>query len=577
MKEAYLICSFKNINFLINSQNLNLKKSNKLIITDKLAIYIFLKKEGFKNIQCLDHKFKGSIKKNLFIKNYRYFDQKLMSIGIKNNIKIDNVRINSIYNTFCFDLPRLYAGVKFILSSLDQVIKIHRIKRINYLDDLEHDFLSKTFYRKVFQFHLKKKKVFFSTFSNTENNFNFLFMFKKIFLQFFFILNEINVSIIIVKFKKMFSDIYFSSIKSNVIIEPALDLNYSNYNIKKTKFVDTNEKFLILFENICLKNLNFENINFKDLESIFISYILEINKFFEKYSKESLGYLEKKIVFKKLKNIYWGQSPSFLIRNLLILLKKKYKIFGVQHGGSYFVTEKDLMHKHSDYFFCDTFLSYGISKLFDKKKYLTKTKLLHTGSFKEPYISEVTKIKNLIKSNIMYLPISLNNFFKPNFQSSQTERFNDQIEICEILNKKNSYRTFVKVLPMSFYKKTLINLYNIETNPIYIYLEKFKNLVVSHNTLRTAVKKIRPGILICDFFSTPIYELANSDIEIILILDKNNMPKKDILKVMKQRFYIIKSPKEINLTLKKIKQKKNKKSNDFHDLYYKSKLNYRIN
>ena len=80
MKEAYLICSFKNINFLINSQNLNLKKSNKLIITDKLAIYIFLKKEGFKNIQCLDHKFKGSIKKNLFIKNYRYFDQKLMSI-----------------------------------------------------------------------------------------------------------------------------------------------------------------------------------------------------------------------------------------------------------------------------------------------------------------------------------------------------------------------------------------------------------------------------------------------------------------------------------------------------------------
>ena len=108
-----------------------------------------------------------------------------MSIGIKNKIKIDNVRINSIYNTFCFDLPRLYAGVKFILSSLDQVIKIHRIKRINYLDDLEHDFLSKTFYRKVFQFHLKKKKVFFSTFSNTENNFNFLFMFKKIFLQFF--------------------------------------------------------------------------------------------------------------------------------------------------------------------------------------------------------------------------------------------------------------------------------------------------------------------------------------------------------------------------------------------------------
>ena len=28
----------------------------------------------------------------------------------------------------------------------------------------------------------------------------------------------------------------------------------------------------------------------------------------------------------------------------------------------------------------------------------------------------------------MYLPISLNNFFKPNFQSSQTERFNDQIK-----------------------------------------------------------------------------------------------------------------------------------------------------
>ena len=577
MNEAYLICSFKNTNFFINYKNFNFRSSNKLIITDKLAIYIFLKKEGFKNVECLDHKFKGFSKKTNFIKNYKYFDQRLMSIGNKNKIKMDNVKINSIYNTFCFDLPRLYAGVKFILSSLDQVIRSHRIKKINYLDDLEHDFLSKSFYRKVFEFHLSKKNVSFHTVSNAENNLNFLFKVKKMFLQFFFILNEINVSIIIIKLKKMLSNIYFLNTKSNLIIEPALDLNYSNYNIKKTKFVDVNQTLLNFFQNICLKKMNFENKNFRNLEDIFISYILEINKFFEKYSKESLEYLEKKIVFKKLKNIYWGQSPSFLIRNLLMLLKKRYKIFGVQHGGSYFVTEKDLMHKNSDYLFCDTFLSYGTSKFFDKKKYLVNTKLLHTGSFKEPYISEVTKNKDYIKSNIMYLPISLNNFFKPNFQSSQTERFNDQIKICEILNKKNSYRTFVKVLPMSFYKRTFINLYNIETNPIYIKLENFKNLVVSHNTLRTAIKKIRPGILICDFFSTPIYELANSDIEIILILDKNNRPKRDILKTMKQRFYIIKSPKEINLTLEKIRQKKNKKNNDFHDLYYKSKLNYKIN
>jgi len=101
--------------------------------------------------------------------------------------------------------------------------------------------------------------------------------------------------------------------------------------------------------------------------------------------------------------------------------------------------------------------------------------------------------------------------------------------------------------------------------------------MINSNTVTTAMKKIKPRIIICDHFSTPAYGLANSDSEIILILDKINYPKEDVLRVLKKRFFIIHSPKEIYSIIKKIYFKKiEKKNNDFYRFFYKKKLDYKI-
>ena len=74
-----------------------------------------------------------------------------------------------------------------------------------------------------------------------------------------------------------------------------------------------------------------------------------------------------------------------------------------------------------------------------------------------------------------------------------------------------------------------------------------------------------------------IFELAKSEIEIILMIDKTNPVKKDVIKVLKKRFHIINSPKQINSILKKIYFNNFKKKNDeFFDLFYKHKINFRI-
>ena len=71
-----------------------------------------------------------------------------------------------------------------------------------------------------------------------------------------------------------------------------------------------------------------------------------------------------------------------------------------------------------------------------------------------------------------------------------------------------------------------------------------------------------------------MYELSNLNSEIILLIDKTNKPKKDVLKSLKKRCYIISSPNEINLTIKKINSNTiNKVNNDFYELFYK---NYHI-
>ena len=577
MSEAYFLTSLTNAINLVNSDKINLNKKNLFIITDKLSISNYLKKENIKNVICFDKKYLGLKRKKSFIKHYKYFDKLLHNLGNKNKIKFKNIYLNSIYNTFAYDLPRLYAGVKFLLGALDDLIYKKKIKKVVYFNDLDHLFLKKIFYFKIFEWYFEKKKIEFVLFkkNNLPKN-NFLNR-QTLLSKLIFVFQEFNFDLLKIKIKKNLSNILFFYNKKNIIIEPAQDLNYSKFNLTNTKFIELNRILLKKYNLICKTTDTFEQENFKNLDDIFISYILNINSTLKDYLLETKKILEQKINLKKVQKIYWGLSPNYLFRNLLIFLKKNKEIYGVQHGGSYFVTEKDILHKSSDYLFCNKFLSYGTSRNFNKKKYLKNTKLLNVGCLKEYYNSKI--LKNIKKNNkkILYIPTELNYFFKPDFQSSQTERLKCQVRICAILNNQKNYEPYIKVLPNSFYKKNKYNYTNFELNPIHLEISAFKNLNINQNTLLTAVKILKPEIIICDFFTTSMYELSNSKSEIILLVDKTNKPKRDVLKSLKKRCYIISSPNEINSTLKKINSnKKNKENDDFYELYYKNKKNFFI-
>ena len=367
MNEAYFLTSLTNAINLANSNQINLSKKKLLIITDKISVSNYLKKKNIKNVICLDEKYLGLKRKKSFIKHYKYFDKLLNNLGNKNKIQFKNIYLNSIYNTFACDLPRLYAGVRFLLGALDDLIYKKGLKKVVYFDDFEHLFLKKIFYFKIFEWYFEKKKIEFVTFK--KNNFlkkNFLNK-QTLFAKLIFIFQEFNFNLLIIKIKKILSTILFFYDKKNIIIEPACDLNYSNFNPANTKFIELNYVLLKKYNLICKTTDNFEKEKFKSLDNIFISYILNINSNLENYLLETKKILEQKINLNKVQKIYWGQSPNYLLRNLVIFLKKNKEIYGVQHGGSYFVTEKDILHRSSDYFFCDKFLSYGNSRNFNKK------------------------------------------------------------------------------------------------------------------------------------------------------------------------------------------------------------------
>ena len=157
---------------------------------------------------------------------------------------------------------------------------------------------------------------------------------------------------------------------------------------------------------------------------------------------------------------------------------------------------------------------------------------------------------------ILYVPISLNNFWKPNIQSSQTERFENQKKICKFLNNLKEYETYLKFIPNTLKNNLILNYYNLETNPIYLYSKNYKNLNVNSNSMIKAFTFVKPQIIIFDSFSTPIYELLNSKSELIVFIDKLNPLKRDALKSLKERCFLVSSIKDLNKAINLIERKK---------------------
>ena len=264
-------------------------------------------------------------------------------------------------------------------------------------------------------------------------------------------------------------------------------------------------------------------------------------------SKKILNFIKSK----KIVKIFWGGSPNPYFANILSILKsKKVKIFGVQHGGKYFIQNDDIYHKDSDFAFCNKFLAYGVSKYFNKKKFTkNKTEILDNGCFKSFFLRR--KYENIKDQNchnkILYVPTSSKFLLAPVMGSMEHVHYEKQIQICKTLNKINFYKIFIKTISRNDL---------LEYTPIYPDLKKYKNISINCYSLTNAIDTIKPKILICDSLSTSIYDCLYTNSEIIIFLDKNNLPKKDVLSALSKRVFFVKNYKEMRFIINKIRNNK---------------------
>ena len=577
---GYLIFDLRLACYFLKKKSSLLSKKNIIFITDKISIYELFKLKNIKVI-CLDKLIGDKRRKKVFLSNYQSIDKKIKDLGKKNNYIFDKVKLNTIHNTNRFEVSRYYVGIKYLYYSLKIVIRQKKIKEIVYFEDLGFDLLCKNFYTKIFElfcnennlkFHIKKidnyKKL---------NYFNFYLNYlTRILLKF----RDISFFKFINFFYQRLTNIFykkFSRRQHIAFVGPKFDFAHLKHNLAST---DLNNLLTNALKKQKKQNLvNIPNKEFKNLEDGILWYLKTKNEKNKEFYKNVILKIYTYLKINKIKKIFWGVSPEPLIRNIIEFLKEKnYSVNGIQHGGKYFILNDDLYHKDSDFDLCNNYHSYGFSNSFKKKKYAKHTKIFNTGCLKSPIYENIfKKIDKLNNNTILYVPIGLSNFFVPVIETSPSNRFVLQKEICKKLNGIKNLNKFVKILPLTYFKNIYFNYNQLQANPIYLELDKFKSLKISSRSLNSSYKIIKPKIVIMDALSTPLYELSGSDSEIIVFLDKFNQPKSDVLSILKKRFFLVKNVTEmvscIDLILKK---NKNKSSNKlFYKKFYKQKnLNF---
>ena len=79
---AYLVFDLRIVLQLLKKSNFFNKKKT-IFITDKIVIFNLLKQKNISSI-CLDSHINNSERKRIFLKEYKYFDNKLRKFGEKN-------------------------------------------------------------------------------------------------------------------------------------------------------------------------------------------------------------------------------------------------------------------------------------------------------------------------------------------------------------------------------------------------------------------------------------------------------------------------------------------------------------
>ena len=360
---------------------------------------------------------------------------------------------------------------------------------------------------------------------------------------------------------------FFINKKKNLIFEPLWDLFYYNYNLKKNLIINLND----IIRNYSLDKSIVKNQNklpkiieiiYKKNKKYFSKKIIkkliiqaeEINQ----KSNYLINYINKIFNKSKFQKIIWCCDPDSYTANVISYFKKKnIQIIGIQHGGGYLLQNYGSHHTHSDFNFCDKFLSYGASE------YLMNKKILTTGSLRYSFYKKYCVSKTFLKKNydIMYVPNPIECDYSHNLNKNSYEKIILQDRIINYL-KQNSFKVIVK-----FPQYPSLSHY-----PLLLDRKTMKNFSLRYEKIYKSVKNYEPRIIILDYFSTSIYECLFNKSEIILFLDKHNMPKKDIIHALNKRVHIIYNFSELDITINRIlKNNLNKNNSEFLNKFFSKK------
>ncbi len=541
--EIYLIFNLKTFNFISKNKNKYLKKSKYIILTDKIFIFNYLKDNNF-NVVNLASLIDEKKRNNLFIKFYKFFDKRLKK---SNN--------NFFYNLYRCQVPRDYAGSKLIEFVFKKFISKNKIKKINYFNDLSGKVFTPVIYDFIFRSICKKEKIVYNSEQVYLENFFFSKMIKNLRkIKFFFEnLEYIKIKLFLLNLLR-----FFDSQEKLLVIKPANDLKFLPLVQKKFVYF---KKFSNEYTEISKFKIKQQDVS--NIENIIFLFLKNEEQKYKKKYEDLYKDIKNFILKKKIKKIFWGLTPTPLMRNVYqSLIKEKFKVYGTQHGGKCFLLKDSTVHSDIEYDYCNYYLSYGVSKEFDYKFIKSKQfNILNVGS-----LNSITDVKkdseesNL--NNILYLPTPVSHFHCPLIESSQSKFLELQVNICKELNLNLENKSFVKLIRGVSEKITSYDNELLEINPIASQIKKFRNIRLKKGQFKNLIKKLKPKIIVLDCLSTTIYEGIESNSEIILFLDKTNLPHQDVMKKLSSRVFIVKNVKEMKKIFKEIKKKKISKLNN---------------
>ena len=356
-------------------------------------------------------------------------------------------------------------------------------------------------------------------------------------------------------------------------------LKIKNYNNKKNclSFFEDNLLEKIILQKgykVFILSKILQNINKNVLKKIFLLFnkIKKKNttpdqEKIEKYLSNNLNYYFNPLLnflsFKKKKKLdfaIWSRPVVNIFGYNLVLeylLKKNLKVIGRQHGANYIDCISPSQHFDMDFNRCTEWLSFGANEPTFKKTYGSIRKLcrvLPAGNN-----IEVKKNKMQKKIDILFPIQSINDFI--NSRPNEKELFINHKLILSELNKKKKNSVCIKPglgMKNSISEEYLFKNYNnIEINTYY--------------SLKKYLRIYKPNLIVLDWYSTPLYEILNLDVDIFLINETVEKISNHAKGKLKKRVFIFENIKNLIKAIKNYDSTKLKKLRDRS--FYKTYVN----